>query len=98
MILILVPLVCALVGGVLYLAMRATGAFGVYSGSPASSASTRSATSYSYGSGNWSSSPSTWRERISEIPSGWLIGIIAVCGVWIVAWLVVLAVGLNVLT
>ena len=87
MILLLVPLLCAAVGLILYVGLRATGAFGVVAGGGSSASTT-------YGS----SAPSSIRERIRDIPSGWLIAVIAVSGVWIVGWLIVLAVGLNLLT
>lgn len=37
-------------------------------------------------------------ERIADAPSGCLVAIIAVMVIWIVAWLVVLVLGLSVLT
>ena len=91
MILLLVPLLCAAVGLILYAGLRATGAFGAFAGTPSS-------TSGGGGTAYRSSAPSSLKERIQEIPSGWLIAVIAVCGVWILGWLVVLAVGLNLLS
>lgn len=86
MILLLVPVLCVAVALVLYAGLRATGAFGAFAGGGGS-------TSTTYGS----AAPSNLRERIQEIPSGWLIAIIAVCGVWVLGWLIVLAVGLSLL-
>ena len=92
MILVLVPLLCVVVGLILYAGLRATGAFGAFAGTPSSSSGGGRTTTYR------SSAPSSLRERIEEIPSGWLIAVVAVCGVWILGWLIVLAVGLNLLT
>ncbi|MDQ3978529.1 MAG: hypothetical protein M3314_03125 [Actinomycetota bacterium] len=95
MILLLVPVLCAVVGLILYAALRATGAFGEFAGSLGSGSGSGS------GSGRTtyrSSAPSGFRERLQEIPSGWFIAVIAVSGVWILGWLIVLAVGLNLLT
>jgi hypothetical protein len=87
LILLLVPVLCAAVGLVLYGAMRATGAFGSLDsgGGSARSAPVRS-------------EPVGIRERISDLSPGCLIAVVATAGVWIVGWLIVLAVGLNLLT
>ena len=42
--------------------------------------------------------PTSVREWFTSIPSGWLVGVIVVCGVWIVGWLVVLIIGLSFLS
>ena len=90
MILFLVPVLCAVAGLILYVALRATGAFGVFAGTDgrATTAATRRA----------STPPSTLGERIRGIPPGWLVAVIALAALWIVGWLVVLAIGLNLLT
>ncbi len=92
MILLLVPLLCAALGAVLYFALRATGTFGVFAGSGAT------ATASSGTASRRAAPPSSLRERIQETPPGWLIAVIALCGVWILGWLVVLFVGLSLLS
>ena len=87
MILLLVPVLCAGAGLALYAGLRATGAFGTVAGTSPPPARTYT-----------SAPPSGLAERIQAIPSGWLVAVIALCGVWILGWLIVLAVGLNLLS
>ena len=89
MILVLVPLLGVVVGLVLYAALRATGAFGVFAGSEASSTVSRSRAS---------DASSSLGERIRGVSPGCLIAVIAAAAVWILGWFIVLAVGLNLLT
>lgn len=103
MILILIPLVAAGLGIGLWVALRGVGALNFPGTEPSSSRS-------SSASSSWSDSPPRWRdresrsapgslgERIDQVPRGCLIGVIAAAGVWILAWLVLLVVGLSLLS
>jgi hypothetical protein len=95
-ILILIPLVAAGLGVGVWAALRGVGALN-FPGADSSSSS-------------WSDSPPRWRdrepratpgslgERIDQVPRGCLIAVIAAAGVWILAWLVLLVVGLSLLS
>jgi hypothetical protein len=45
-----------------------------------------------------STGETTWRDRAASIPHGWLIGVVVVCGLWILGWLILLIVGLSLLS
>lgn len=90
MILLLVPVFCVMAGLALYVALRATGAFGMLGGEGQRS---DSATSWSSGS----ASPSTLKERVQAVPPGCLLAIAVTAALWIIGWLVVLVVGLSIL-
>ncbi|MFN2506843.1 MAG: hypothetical protein ABR540_21960 [Acidimicrobiales bacterium] len=87
MILVLVPVLCAVAGLVLYAGLRVTGAFGIVGDSDR-------------GDGWRASSRGdlTLRERVNEIPPGWLLAVIVVASLWILGWLIVLGIGLNLLS
>jgi hypothetical protein len=90
-ILLLVPVLCAVVGVVLYGALRATGAFGVF-------ASADGASSSRVSRGRSSAEPSSIRERVQNIAPGWLWAVVATAAIWILGWLIILLVGLSLLT
>lgn len=86
MILVLVPVLCAVVGLLLYVGLRLTGAFGVVGDD---------------GGSGWRASGGgdlTLRERVNEISPGWLLAVIVVASLWILGWLIVLGIGLNLLS
>ena len=89
MILILIPLAGIFVGLALWAVLRGMGIMNVL-GAENSGSSWRDRRGYE--------PPSSMRERIAQIRPGCLIGIIAVCGVWLLGWLIVLIVGLSVLS
>ncbi len=90
MLLLLVPVLCALAGLAIYGGLRLTGVFEI------PGASERPPPREPWRP--WKSEATGLRERINEIPRGWLLGITITCGVWIVGWVLILAVGLHLLT
>jgi hypothetical protein len=96
MIVLVIILVVAAVGGVAaYVIMQFTGVFGTSSVEPRLRWTERSGTGGGGGSGV--------RDRVyvprrlEEVPQGCLVAVLAAMAVWILAWLVVLVVGLRVL-
>ncbi len=91
MMLLLVPVLCALAGLVVYAALRVTGVFdfpGAQTAPRVREATWRP----------WRSEATTFRERLEEIPTGFLLGVIIAAGAWIAGWIVVLVIGLHLLT
>lgn len=87
MLLVLIPVAGVLLGAGLWLGMRGLGAFdSLDGGSPSGRSSWRDR------------GPLSVRERIQEAPSGCLLSIVIACGVWTLAWLVVLVVGLSLMS
>ena len=87
MILLLIPLAGIVLGVALWGVLRGMGALnvlGVEGRVPQQTRERREATNL--------------RERIEDIPQGCLIAVIAVTGLWILGWLVVLIIGLSVLS
>jgi hypothetical protein len=90
LILLLVPVVCALAGLAIYGVLKLTGVFefpGVESRPAVREPGWRP----------WRSEATGFRARVDEIPRGCLLGVIIAVGVWIVGWLVVLVLGLHLL-
>ena len=88
MIVLVIILVVAAVGGVAaYVIMQYSGAGSISSGPSA-------------GARTWTYDRPGGRvaERIADAPSGCLVSVLVALGVWIVAWLVFLIVGFRVLT
>jgi len=87
-ILILIPVAGLVLGLVLWGAMRGLGAFNVLGAEPAgrSHAVTRDRV------------PTSIRERIEDMPRAFLLTVIIASGVWVLAWLILLLVGLSVLS
>ena len=96
--LLLVPVLCALAALAVYGGLRLMGVFPTISGLEPEPGP-RSFAPPGRPSGQRSSSGASglWG-RAEEIPRGWLMAVIVVSAVWIVGWLVVLAVGLHLLT
>jgi len=88
-IVLLVILVVAAVGGMAaYVIMQ-------YSGVGSTSSSSGGTP---YLSGRGSRSSGALSERIADAPSGCLIAVMAMIGVWVTLWMIVLVLGLRVLT
>ncbi len=90
MIVLLVILVVAAIGGMAaYVIMQ-------YSGLGGSASTSSGSTPYLSTRGSRSSGPLS--ERIADTSPGCLITVMAVIGVWVTLWLIVLVLGLRVLT
>lgn len=89
MLLVLIPVAGILLGVGLWLGMRGLGAFDSLDGGGGSPP----------GRSSWRDrGPLSVRERVQEAPSGCLLSIVIACGVWTLAWLVVLIVGLSLMS
>ncbi|MGI9032808.1 MAG: hypothetical protein ACR2HY_03815 [Acidimicrobiales bacterium] len=91
MIVLLVILVVAAIGGIAaYVVMQVSG---TSLGSPSSGGGTQ------FTSGGWTDRRGgALAERIADAPSGCLIAVLIVVGVWVALWAVVLVLGLRVLS
>ncbi|MDQ4096939.1 MAG: hypothetical protein M3144_03590, partial [Actinomycetota bacterium] len=92
-ILVLVPLIGVVLGVGLYAALRSLGALNVPGSEPAVGGTTPS----------WRArphydTPNTLSERIAGVRPGCLVAVMVATGVWILGWLIVLAIGLNLLS
>jgi hypothetical protein len=92
-ILVLIPLVGVVLGIGLYAALRSMGALNVLGSEPV----TGGARSPRLGRERYDP-PSTLAERVTSVRPGCLVAIIVATGVWILAWLIALAVGLSLLS
>ena len=91
MIVLLINLVVAAVGGVaVYLIMQYSGVLPSIPEEPRIRTGADSGTSWRVGGG---SVP----RRLEEVPQGCLVSVLVAMAIWILAWLVVLVVGLRVL-
>ena len=86
MILILVPLLGIVVGLLLYGGLRVTGAFGTLGDVGRQQDGWRERTR-----------GLSLRERAEEIPRGCLLAVVVAAAVWVLGWLIVLVIGLNLL-
>ncbi|MGH9224211.1 MAG: hypothetical protein ACRD2W_10625 [Acidimicrobiales bacterium] len=91
MILVLIPVAAIFLGLGLWAALRGMGALNVL-GAEGTGPLTRSR--------DYSQRPraTSVREWFTLIRPGWLIAVIAVCGLWILGWLIILLVGLSFLS
>jgi amino acid transporter len=89
-ILLLVPVFCAVAGVAVYGVLRLTGVLDF-----ASLGTTPQVREPGWRP--WRSEATTFRDRIEEIPRGVLLGVIIAAGAWILGWVVVLIVGLSLL-
>ena len=102
MTLLLIPLAGVVLGVAAYLGLRAAGVFNVLGGEPEPWRPTREA-KRPHPAGPTSSWPRfgygvSLTERAEQAPRGCLYAIIGVTAVWILGWLVVLVIGLNILS
>jgi hypothetical protein len=96
-IILVIILVVAAVGGVAaYVIMQFTGVFGTSSVEPRLRWTDRSSTGGG-GGGSGVRDRVYVPRRLEEVPQGCLVAVLAAMALWILAWLVVLVIGLRVL-
>ena len=93
MILVLIPIGAIVVGLILFALSQGMGWFDVLGAGAPSGSGRRGGAPAAY-----RSAPTTFRERLDRIPTWALITIIAISALWLLAWFILLIVGLSFLS
>ena len=89
MIVLLIILVVAAIGGIAAYVILQFSGFGSSAPSPGSTPRL---------SGGYGSRSSEWSERIADASPGCLLAVLVTIGVWVTLWMILLVLGLRVLT